>query len=169
MWPSLRTGTIIFYYVPPPPSLCKAKLLCQKSPSKINFSAICFPIWVSNAGRTSRIWRISRRCAICKEWKHKKSINHHIKLVHNTNKEKCDHCGLVVKTIKKLQAPVVKVHTKDIPGHCEFCDQVFINQQKPNYHKGCVHNSRDCNDFKCEVSSKAYSSKANIHMNTKHK
>ena len=111
------------------------------------------------------------RCAICKEWKHKKSINRHIELVYNTSKEKCDYCVLVVNTIEKLQAHVVKVHTKDIPVHCEFCDGVFINQQKANYHKSRVHNSQECNDFKCSESSKAYLSKANLyrHMNAKHK
>ena len=51
-------------------------------------------------------------------------------MVHNTNKEKCDHCGLVVKTIKKLQAPVVKVHTKDIPFIVNFVIECLLISRK---------------------------------------
>ena len=112
-----------------------------------------------------------QRCNFCNEWKHKKSINRHIRLVHNTTKQKCDYCGLVLNTSEKLEAQVVKVHTKAVPVHCEICDKVFVNQQKTNYHKSRVFNSREGTDFTCSECSKTYSSKANLyrHMNAKHK
>ena len=57
-------------------------------------------------------------------------INQHIKLVHNTTKQKCDHSGLVVSTLEKLEAHVVKVHTKVVPVHCEIYEKCSLISKK---------------------------------------
>ena len=112
-----------------------------------------------------------RKCDICFEWKHKKSINRHKKIVHNTTKHMCDSCGLVVNSSEKLESHILKCHTNVVAVHCEICDKVFVNKQKANYHKSRMHNSREGTDFKCSECSKEYSSRANLyrHINAKHK
>ena len=93
-WEQVQWYSATCYPPAPHPPLRKVKLFCKKSPTKINFLLSASPHLNFFCRLDLEDMKNLRRCAICKEWKDKKSINRHVKLVHSTSQEKCDHWPL---------------------------------------------------------------------------
>ena len=76
-----------------------------------------------------------RRCPHCQVPKHKKSLNRHIRLVHQNVKVKCDQCGIQLTNMDKLRIHVTKVHEKGNRDHvqCSFCEKNFYRQTEGQF------------------------------------
>ena len=113
-----------------------------------------------------------RRCGLCGEVKHKKSILRHIKLIHENVKVICGECGLQLNSEAKLQSHIAKVHgeNEEEEAECSFCGKKFSGRAKASYHETTVHKGQVENEFKCTVCPKSYKTKPNLsrHMRDKH-
>ena len=104
--------------------------------------------------------------------KHKKSLNRHIRLVHQNVKVKCDQCGIQLTNMDKLRIHVTKVHEKGNSDHvqCSFCEKTFIDKQKASFHETTIHGEMVENPFQCPACDKTYKTKPNMqrHVRAKH-
>ena len=114
-----------------------------------------------------------RRCGLCGELKHKKSILRHIKLIHENVKVNCEECGLQLNSETKLLSHMEKVHGEnDVEEvECSFCEKKFRGRAKAAYHETTVHKGEVQNEFKCDLCPKSYKTKPNLsrHIRDKHK
>ena len=113
-----------------------------------------------------------RRCPHCQVPKHKKSLNRHIRLVHQNVKVKCDQCGIQLTNMDKLRIHVTKVHEKGNRDHvqCSFCEKTFIDKQKASFHETTIHGEMVENPFQCPACDKTFKTKPNMqrHVRAKH-
>lgn len=114
-----------------------------------------------------------RRCGVCGEVKHKKSILRHIKLVHENQKVICVECGIQLNSEAKLLAHTAKVHgeNEEEEVECSFCKKKFAGRAKAAYHETTVHKGEVDNQFKCSVCDKTYKTQPNLsrHKRDKHR
>ena len=114
-----------------------------------------------------------RRCGLCGELKHKKSILRHMKLIHENVKVNCEECGLQLNSETKLLSHMEKVHGEnDVEEvECSFCEKKFRGRAKAAYHETTVHKGEVQNEFKCDLCPKSYKTKPNLsrHIRDKHK
>ena len=114
-----------------------------------------------------------RRCGLCGELKHKKSILRHIKLIHENVKVNCEECGLQLNSETKLLSHMEKVHGEnDVEEvECSFCEKKFRGRAKAAYHETTVHKGEVQNEIKCDLCPKSYKTKPNLsrHIRDKHK
>ena len=112
-----------------------------------------------------------RRCGLCGQLKHKKSLQRHVKLVHASTKVVCDTCGLQLTSEEKLEAHTKKVHGLVEEIECTFCDQKFRGKALASYHETTAHKQLVENMFHCDVCGKSYKTKPNLsrHKREKHK
>ena len=113
-----------------------------------------------------------RRCPHCQVPKHKKSLNRHIRSVHQNVKLKCDQCGIQLTSMDMLRIHVTKVHEKGNRDHvqCSFCEKTFIDKQKASFHETTIHGEMVENPFQCPACDKTFKTKPNMqrHVRAKH-
>ena len=115
-----------------------------------------------------------RRCSICGQVKHKKSILRHVRLIHENVKVSCDSCGLQLNSEAKLHSHFEKVHceNEELPQvECSFCDKTFAGRAKASYHETTVHKAEVENEYSCTLCAKSYKTKPNLsrHVREKHR
>ena len=112
-----------------------------------------------------------RRCGQCGELKHKKSIQRHIRLVHQNQKVSCEYCGLKLTSEDKKVIHIQKCHDLVEEVECNFCDKKFRGKALALFHETTTHKYESGNQFACEKCHKTYKTKPNLsrHIREKHK
>ena len=115
-----------------------------------------------------------RRCGVCGDVKHKKSILRHIRLIHENVKVTCDACGQQLSSEAKLLLHIEKVHGENEVSEevkCSFCEKIFATKAKASYHETTAHKAVVENEFKCTLCPKTYKTKPNLsrHVREKHR
>ena len=113
-----------------------------------------------------------KKCPYCDQSKHRKSLNRHIKLVHQTVKLTCDQCGLKVTDETKMRLHTEKVHSDktDQRVKCQFCEKTFSDKRKASYHETTKHQELSENAYQCPACEKKFKTKPNMqrHVRAKH-
>ena len=111
-----------------------------------------------------------RKCSVCGEVKHKKSLMRHMRLIHENQKFKCSVCGLFLNSFEKWIKHDQKHDIVESVVECPYCFQSFKGS-KLWYHVTTIHKEYSENNFPCTLCTKTYKTKPNLsrHVRDKHK
>ncbi|XP_014222030.1 GDNF-inducible zinc finger protein 1-like [Trichogramma pretiosum] len=106
-------------------------------------------------------------CHKCKKtFKHKPSLKHHIKSVHEGIRYPCDICGTKFATKGNLEKHMDSVHNK-ITHPCNMCEKTFTAKNNIKKHIDSVHSKIA---HACDICGKSFSQKSylKIHIDVMH-